>query len=275
MKICLVDRKNYGLYEPFLNDETRLLGIRENQVALGFYDSRMALGAAVVEVSDGIADIISLAYRDSVEEGDCEEKLLDFLLNQNWNLFRIRYVADGDREEMDDYDSMMMSIGFIPSDGEVRRYHASLGTIYNSQKALIDKYRKRHPMKFMVKGGQLTKEQIANYNKNVPYAPYTGENGSDELSCFYLEEGRVFASIIAMEDDDGVLEFAWMDADEMTGIDRMNMIFFVIVNAIDSYGADTEVIICPYMSEVEEILGRFGFTEDEDSHETRIYTYYI
>ena len=275
MEICVIDKKTYRLYEPFLTVETKAAGISKNQIALGFYNSKMALGAAVLEVEDGICDILSLAYRDEIEEGDCEEALLMFILKQKWGLLRIQYVADGDEYRMDDYDYVMLSIGFCPSDGEVKRYHAQLGTIYDRQKDLIDQYRKKHPLKALKTGSQLSKDQIEAYNRRHTYVPYTGENASDKLSCFYVKDEGICGSILAAEDDNGVLEFQWMEADGLEELERLHMIFFVIVNAIDIYPDYAEVVICPYLSEVEEVLERFGFTEDSSGHVTRVYNYYV
>ena len=55
----------------------------------------------------------------------------------------------------------------------------------------------------------------------------------------------------------------------------MELIFTVLLNALELYNSKTQVVICPYLEEVQALIGRFGFTEDKNGHETRIYTYYI
>lgn len=275
IRICEINKKNIHLFEPFIPDEYFRNGIAKNQAVIGFFNEEMALGAAVLEVSGGVTEILSLVYREEWKEGSIEKALTRFILGQNWNIHRIRYIVDGTEVSLGNYDLLMLAIGYVPAKGPVKRYHTQLGVIYDRQRNIIEKYKKHYPKRGFINGANLTADQIHSYNTRFPYAMYTGCDSSDILSCFFIEDGDVLAAVIAQEDSDGILEFMWMDADELTDKDKLNMIFHVICNACAKYPPATEVVICPYLDEVAEFMARFGFTEESGSNETRIYTYYI
>ena len=86
---------------------------------------------------------------------------------------------------------------------------------------------------------------------------------------------EVVAGIMARDLGDGTLEFQWMDAKGLAIQEVMKLVVFTTVNALKKYPPSTEVIICPFTSEVEGLVTRFGFDESPEHVETRIYSYYL
>ncbi len=275
MQFCKIDNTNKELFERFIPPRFMGIGKFADSLALGMYDDDSVIGAAIVSVYDGTAEIEYLTYRKDIAEGACEEALTNFLVKQPWKLWRIRYVADGDREDMDIYDFIMMWLGYAPSKGEVCRYSANLSVISKKQMRAFGAFLNRKNHLNILKGKELTEAQIAYYNDKFSYARYDRRPDNEELSCFLVQNNLPMAGIIAEEGEDGVLEFAWMDGGNESSNTIMEMIFTVIKNAMELYDVKTKVVICPYLQEVADMVSRFGFEEDEDGHETRIYTYYI
>ena len=277
IKITDLFQDNYDLFKQFIPEDYKAIytdDMPKGEYLVGLYDEKMAIGAAVFTVSNGTAEILHLNYRSEVEAGECERALTDLILSMKFDIYRITYVCDMSEYEADIYDLIMLDVGYAPRKGEVTRYSTNLETVYNRQHATIDQFKKRHPMMGMTLGKDLTQDQIDYYNRSYPYARYSGRNRSDELSIFFVEDNIPIAAIL-IEDKGDYLEFLWMEADDLENVDRMYMIFSVIVNALEKNEEDKKVVICPYLSEVAALMRRFGFTEDDDGHETRIYTYYL
>ena len=275
MKFCKINETNKKIYDRYIPFRYFVGDHYTDYIPLGIYDDDRVVGAAILSVYDGTAEIEYLSYRNEYAEGVCEEALTEFVKSQPWDIFRIRYVADGVKEDLDAYDYVMLWLGYAPAPGDVHRFCAKLGDIIALQKKYITMFKEHEKNPNIVKGSQLSEAQISYYNNLFPYARYDRQPDNEELSSFLLRDNKPVAGIIAYEGRDGVLEFAWMDRGNETSHTVMELIFTVLLNALELYNSKTQVVICPYLEEVQALIGRFGFTEDKNGHETRIYTYYI
>ena len=275
MDFCLIDAENQKYFNAFIPGRMALEIKDRNCLTLGMFDERGPLGAVVFRKRNAVMEIFSLDYLNSLEPGECEKALVEFADKQNWDVYRLEYIVGGSREFFDDYDFVMLDAGFVPSRGNVKKFHATLGTAAKSQKEILSLFGKTKDVSEFKIGKSLTKHDIDSYNNLYPYNRYLRDENNEELSCFMFKKGEVVAGIIARDEGNGRLEFEWMDARGLAIQEVMKLIVFTTVNAIKKYPPETEVIICPFDREVEGLVGRFGFEESPGHIETRIYSYYL
>jgi len=281
MKICQIKPDVFPLYKVFLPQESTIAGLgRRNEISLGFFDETGVHGAAVVRMEFGVAEIISLRYEIEVLPGVIEGLLTDTLLKlkNQFDLARISYVAEGEEKQLDEYDYVMLDLGYAPRRGETQLYTASLSEIMDSLgDETIKKLSTNADKNSFRRVGDVTKSMIEKFNDKFYENPYRSWEQDDQLSLICVKDNEPLACIYCNKDEDGRIVFSWMNYDEEVGnLTRMKMIMALINNAIELNSKETEVIICPFMSEVETLIQRFGFKKPDDYQATtRIYTYYI
>jgi len=281
MKICQIKPDILPLYEVFLPEESTILGLkRKNEVYLGFFDETGVHGAAVVRIEFGVAEIVSLRYEMSVEAGICEGLLTDILLQikNQFDFARISYVAEGEEEELDEYDYVMLDLGYAPRHGDTYLYTATLREIVNTLGDETINYLSENADSLpFYRVGDVPKSMIEKFNSKFYENPYRAWEQDDQLSLIYIKNSEPLACIYCKKDEDGRIVFSWMNYDEEVGnLTRMKMIMALINNAIELSSLETEVVICPFMSEVETLIQRFGFKKPDDYQATtHIYTYYV
>ena len=275
MEFCLIDDKCREFFEPFIAGRYERELNDRNNIALGIYDDRGALGAAILRKNHAVMEILTLDYTADLEAGECEKELAQLVERQDWGVYRIEYILGADKDFLDDYDFTMMDIGFIPSEGNVKKYHATLKDIALAQGDTLKLFEKKKDVSEFKIGKNLTKHDVDSYNNIYPYNRYHKAADNEELSCFMFKGEEVVAGIMARDLGDGTLEFQWMDAKGLAIQEVMKLVVFTTVNALKKYPPSTEVIICPFTSEVEGLVTRFGFDESPEHVETRIYSYYL
>ncbi|MCR5155439.1 MAG: hypothetical protein K6C96_02000 [Butyrivibrio sp.] len=275
MEFCVIDDKSREYFEPFIARRYEIELTDKNTIALGIYDDRGVLGAAILRKNHAVMEILSLEYINDLEAGECEKELIEIIKKQDWDVYRIEYIVGAEKTFFDDYDFAMLDIGFIPSEGNVKKYHATLKEIAQYQGETLKLFEKKKDVSEFKIGKNLTNHDIDSYNNIYPCNRYRRAADNEELSCFMFKDGEVAAGILARDLGDGTLEFQWMDARELAIQEVMKLIVFTTVNALKKYSPSCEVIICPFTSEVEGLVTRFGFKESPEHVETRIYSYYL
>ena len=280
MKFCEITDANAGLFDQYIPARfASCKYLKRDHKVLGLYETvgkkTKALGACVIYVYDGTAEILSLTYNKNYLVGVPEQELTELILQQDWDLYRILYITNGTKKELEEYDYLMMDIGYASSPGDVKRYHATLADIMHKQnKSIMTRMKKAHSIKYL-SGRELTPEQLRFYNEKFPLLQYTRCPENENLSCFLIKDDMPQAGIEVLDQGDGILEFAWMNKGDLSTMETMDMIIHLITTAINIYDTKAEVVICPYQEEVIHIMERFGFKPDPKGNDTRIYTYYI
>ncbi len=278
MKFCQITKNNFDAFKPFIPDKLSHIRNDKRCLSLGFYEDDTPMGAVILFANNAILEVRSLEHMDELQDGVCEKALADFVTGQNWqNIYRIEYIVGGTREFLEEYDFTMLDIGFIPSEGSVRKYSAPLYDIIKAQRDSLNAFKRSGEIdkgEYII-GKKLTRHQIDSYNNMYPYNRYFRDENNEQLSCFLIKNGEPVAGITMAENDDGKLEFQWMDARGQSPQTIMKLIFHTLVNAMNLYPRGTEVIICPFTEEVKSLISRFGFSEDEGDIRTRIYSYYL
>ena len=88
---------------------------------------------------------MSLTYNKNYLVGVPEQELTELILQQDWDLYRILYITNGTKKELEEYDYLMMDIGYASSPGDVKRYHATLADIMHKQNKSIMTRMKKSP----------------------------------------------------------------------------------------------------------------------------------
>ena len=279
MKFCQITRENYSAFEPFIPDKLEHIRNDRRCLSLGFYEDKTPIGAVILYANNAVLEVRSLEHMPQIEDGICEKGLADFVTDQGWpNIYRIEYIVGGTEDFLNEYDFTMLEIGFIPMEGDVRKFSAPLYEIVKAQGQAVNAFKKTKDSKDIAEyilGKNLTKHQLDSYNNMYPYNRYYPDEKNDELSCFVVKDGEPVAGITMAETDEGKLEFQWMDARGLSPQDIMKLIFHTLVNALGKYPKGTEVIICPFTDEVKSLISKFGFAETPENIRTRIYSYYL
>lgn len=276
MKFCQITRDNYKAFKPFIPDKLDQIRNDRRCLSLGFYEDDQPMGAVVLFANNAVIEIRSLEHLSSVKDGVCEKEVATFVTNQNWqSIYRIEYIVGGTEEFLSEYDFTMLDIGFIPVEGDVRKFSAPLKDIITAQRETLNAYQKTKDNCEYILGKNLTKHQLDSYNNMYPYNRYFPNEKNEELSCFMLKDGLPVAGITMAETDDNKLEFQWLDARGQSPQAIMKLIFYTMVNALGKYPRGTEVIICPFTDEVKTLISKFGFSESPENIRTRIYSYYL
>ncbi len=275
MKFCMIDPGNRKYFDRFIPERYDRERTDKNCLTLGMFDERGPLGAVIFRKNHAVMEVLSLYYVEGLEEGECERAIAEFADLQDWDVYRLEYIFGGSREFLEEYDFVMMEAGFVPSEGNVKKFHATLETIANAQGETIRLFDRIKDVSEIKIGKSLTNHDIDSYNNLYPYNRYYRDAENEELSTFMFKNGEVVAGILARDMGDGTLEFQWMDARCLTIQEVMKLIVYTTLNAIKKYPASSDVIICPFTREVEGLISRFGFKEYPGDIATRIYTYYL
>ncbi len=173
MKFCQITDSNIRAFEPFIPKKLDKVRRDRRCLSLGFYEDDVAIGAVVLFANNAILEVRSLEHLDSVEVGVCEKELASFVTEQNWqNIYRIEYVVGGTEEFFDEYDFTMLDIGFIPMEGDVRKFSAPLKDIVKAQGDSLGAYKKSKDLCQYITGKNMTKHQLDSYNNLYPYNRY-------------------------------------------------------------------------------------------------------
>lgn len=276
MNFCQITDNNFSVFKPFI--PAKLDHIRSDRrcVTLGLFEEKKPLGAVVLFMNNSVLEVRSFEHADTDDEGVCEQALADFVTMQNWNnVYKIEYIVGGTEEFLAEYDFTMLEVGFIPAVSDVRKFTAPLHEIVKAQGETIRSFKKTKDTSEYVLGKNLTKHQLDSYNNMYPYNRYYPDDKNKDVSCFMVRDGEPVAGVTVSETDDGRLEFQWMDARDQSPQAIMKMLFCTLVNALNKYPRETEVIICPFTEEVKGLISRFGFAEEEGNIRTRVYSYYL
>ena len=276
MKFCQITKDNIKAFAPFIPSTLDKIRNDKRCLSLGFFEDDTPLGAVVLFANNAILEVRSFDHLNDIEDGVCEKALAEFVTDQNWkNIYRIEYVVGGTEEFLAEYDFTMLDIGFIPMEGDVRKFSAPLYDIVKAQGENISAFKKTKDTGEYILGKNLTRHQIDSYNNMYPYNRYFPDEKNGELSVFLVRDTVPLAGIFMTETDDRKLEFQWMDARGQAPQVIMKLIFFTLVNALSKYPKGTEVIICPFTDEVKSLIAKFGFDETNENIKTRIYSYYL
>ncbi len=274
MKFCEINNSNKKYFEGYILRKYENLIKDPRSLTLGMHDNGEPLGVVIFYKNNDTLELRSLEYSGQLDIGECEQAIVEFANNQQWDFYRIEYSVGGTKDFLDNYDFTMLEIGFFPMKGDVRKFHATLMEIIYNQGKIIRKMKLKLDTKKYKLGKDLTKHELDSYNTLYPYNRYYPTELNSELSAFMMDHGEPVAGVIATMED-GVIEFEWMDARGLKPQTVMRLIMFVIQNAMNKCPADTEVIICPFLTEVTGLISRFGFKESPENIETRIYSYYL
>lgn len=275
MKFCMIDSDNRSAFDVFLMARYEQEFGNKDSLCLGMFDDRGPLGAVILRMNHAVIEIISLDYVEGLEDGECESAIAEFVKAQDWDVYRIEYIVGGKKSFFDDYDYVMMEVGFMPGRGNVRKYHATLKKIAMAQVDTFKLFGKTKDVSEFKIGKDLTRHDIDSYNRQYPSNRYYRDKDNEELSCFMFKNGKITAGVLARDLGDGSLEFQWMDAKHLAPQEVMKLIVYTTVNALGKYPTTADVIVCPFTREVEGLVSRFGFEEYPGDIETRIYTYYL
>ena len=276
MKFCQITKSNLNAFAPFIPSSVDKIRNDKRCLSLGFFEDDTPLGAVVLFANNAILEVRSFDHTADIEDGVCEKALAEFVTDQNWkNIYRIEYVVGGTEEFLSEYDFTMLDIGYIPMEGDVRKYTAPLYEIVKVQGENISAFKKTRDVGTYILGKNLTRQQLDAYNNLYPYNRYYPDEKNGELSVFMLMDEMPIAGVFMTETDDRKLEFQWMDARGQSPQVIMKLIFHTLVNALSKYPKGTEVIICPFTDEVKKLISKFGFDESNENIRTRIYSYYL
>jgi len=278
MKICVIEEKDFELFETYIPTMYRNVFEKNECVAFGFYDKDGIHGAGVVEVNVGEMDILSIVYDKTVEPGVCEKLLTETLMKsrKHYDFDQIVFVKEGLEEALFDYDFVMMDEGYFPRKGTVDRYSSTIKKIFFKQKEMlkhVDEIAKTLPIK---SAKDLTDNEIGRYNMLHPDNPFVKSEQDLELSHFYFKDNVPVGAIFARKTETGEIAVSWMDT-EMIPEKQMAiyMIFSAISKARRQYDMDTEIIVYPYLTDVIKFLTKLDFGLSETKIKTRIYTRYL
>ncbi len=275
MNFCMINSDCEKDFLPFLPEKYRECPFDKNYYVLGIFDEEGPLGAAILYLKDSIMEIRSLEYSDTLKVGDAELALTDFIKNQKFDLYSISYPVGGTKEFLDNYDFLMLDLGYTPSKENVSKYRATLKEVSDSQRVTIDKtMEKEHGHDFKL-GSELTKAEIKAYNNLFPNNKYYISDNNKDYSCFFFRNDEIKAGVTLSKTSDGSLEFQWMNAESLPRTYIIKLLVFTASNALSKCSPDTNVIICPFSDEVKTIMKKFGFHKDESRIETRLYSYYL
>ena len=276
MKLCKVTNDNFKAFSPFISPNASHIMKDRRSLSIGFFEDQSPLGAVVFFANNGILEVRSFDHLASIEDGECEKALAEFADKQQWpNIYRMEFIVAGTEDFLSEYDYTMLDIGFVPAEGDTRKFSSTLGDVYRSQKDSIELFKKNKKKHEFILGKNLTPHQVDSYNGLYPYNRYFPDIKNRELSCFMLKNNEPVAGILMEETSDGKLEFQWMSASGQSPQTIMKLIYFTLTNALSKYPEETEVIICPFTSEVKSLISKFGFSECPENIRTRIYSYYL
>ena len=277
MKICKINEKTFPAFERYIPDMYREVLKRKNFLVLGFFDENGAHGASICYFYDGMVEIESCIYDDDVEEGVCEMLTHEGILKQGKDIDEIVYVKQGTAEELEAFDYVMMNLEYLPRDGEVTRYEATLGEIMKSQEKTLEQFDRVGNADKYIRGDKLNAHQIAVFNNEFSDNPYIPSEVNPELCMFYMKNDIPAAGIYGVKKDENTLCLTWMNIeDDEAQMAVVGLIFSQLLNAVSLYPEDTKVIICPFMDEVVRFITKLGFKESEDEDKkTKIYTFYF
>ncbi len=275
MKFCEINSVNESFFTPFLPPGLEEMRRDKRCLSYGMFDDEEVVGAAVLFVNGAVIEVRSLEYGQDVSPGLCESELAGFITQQDWDVYRIEYCVGGNGAYFEQYDLTMMEAGFVPSVGDVKRFHATIGHIIRHQGDFLRKFLKKKRGNEFVLGRNLTQRQIDSYNELYPYNRFYPDDSNIDYSVFVVRHDRPIAGITLRMNENRQLEFQWMDARGMRVMELMKLIVFATANAVTKCPVGTDVIICPFEREVEALISKFGFAECEEKIETRIYSYYL
>lgn len=279
MKVCRITKDILPLYEGYIPSRYRSMIDNKNYHIFGIYDRKEVRGAAVVQIVDGIAEILSLLYDADIIYGVCERRITNVILKMAaaYDVSRIRYIAEGAEEELQELDYEMYDIGYAAREGEVKLYKTTLGELLQTSKKYIELVEKKLDKQPIVSGEQLTKLQIKAYNDEHSNIPYSEELLDPRITLFRIKDGMPDACVMARQNDDGDIVFVWMTYEK--NVSRKTLIFMFyaqMVYAKKIYSPDVNVIVCPFSEEVEILVSQLGFREVIDEKtKTHIYTMYL
>ena len=280
MKICKVTKDIYQFYEQYIPGRFAHAIDGNDYQIWGIYDAKGALGAAVLQFTDGIAELRSLRYDADIEEGVCEKLVTDLLVKgaKENQIDRVVYIAEGGEAQLKALDITMMELGYFPREGDVKLYTTTLGGILKSQEKYLVVLEKKLEHLPMCSGKEMSQRLIRQYNEMHWDVPYRAEELDPRISYFLLREDVPVACVMARENEQGEIVFVWMAYDAK--VDRHTLLLMLhaqMLAAKKYYSEDTKVIVCPFTEEVEALVAAFGFEEDvsEGKMKTHIYTLYL
>lgn len=279
MKVCRITKDILPLYERYLPSRYRSMIDDKNYHIFGIYDRKEVRGAAVIQIVDGIAEILSLLYDDDIIYGVCERRITSMILKMAaaYDVSRIRYIAEGSEEELRELDYEMYDIGYAAREGEVKLYKTTLGELLQTSKKYIELVEKRLDKQPIVSGEQLTKLQIKAYNDEHSSIPYSDELLDSRITLFWIKDGMPNACVMARKNDNGDIVFVWMTYEKNVSRETLIFMFYAqMIHAKKYYSPDVNVIVCPFSEEVEILVSQLGFREVTDEKaKTHIYTMYL
>lgn len=279
MKVCRITKDILPFYERYVPTRYRSMIGNKNYHIWGIFDKKDVRGAAVMQIVDGIAEILSLLYDEDISYGTCEKLITDIILKKAsvYDLSRVRYIAEGTEDELRALDYAMYDIGYAAREGEVKLYKTTLGELLRISDKYIELVEKKLDKQSIVSGEQLTKRQISAYNEEHSNIPYSEELLDPRITLFLLKDDMPTACVMARQNDDGDIVFVWMTYEK--NVSKKTLIFMFhaqMIYARKFYSPDTNVIVCPFSEEVEGLVSQLGFRENIDEKaETHIYTMYL
>lgn len=279
MKVCRITKDILPLYERYLPSRYRSMIDNKNYHIFGIYERKEVRGAAVIQIVDGIAEILSLLYDEDIIYGVCERRITSMILKMAaaYDVSRIRYIAEGSEEELRELDYEMYDIGYAAREGEVKLYKTTLGELLQTSKKYIELVEKRLDKQPIVSGEQLTKLQIKAYNDEHSNIPYSDELLDPRITLFWIKDGMPNACVMARQNEDGDIVFVWMTYEKNVSRETLIFMFYAqMIYAKKYYSPDVSVSVCPFSEEVEILVSQLGFREVIDEKaKTHIYTMYL
>ena len=275
MKFCRIEPDNQEYFDSFLSTSFADSSYDKNQLTIGMFDEIGPLGAFTVCLNDYVAEIRSLLYAERMKAGECEKAILDFIRDQDWEIYRIELIVGGTDRYFAEYDFAMLDIGFMPSQSDISLYTATIGEIAEAQGDMLERFEKKYTPGEFKTGKELTKYELDQYNRMYPFNRYFPNDENRDLSCFLFKDGEIMAGITARKLSDSQLEFQWMDTKHVNRQETMKLIMFTTWNAMKQVEKEATVSICPFTDEVQLLVQKFGFRQSSRRIGTRVYSCYV